>query len=52
MKPVYAAYFAKQASNIQEVAWIILELELYQALTEVIKLLCLILTIPTTSAFW
>ncbi|CAI9719171.1 Hypothetical predicted protein [Octopus vulgaris] len=44
LKSVYAADFAKQASSIQEVANIIQELELNQALTEVIKLLRLILT--------
>uniref|UniRef100_A0A0L8G6U0 HAT C-terminal dimerisation domain-containing protein n=1 Tax=Octopus bimaculoides TaxID=37653 RepID=A0A0L8G6U0_OCTBM len=50
LKSVYAADFAKQVSSIQEVADIIWELELNQALAEVTKLLHLILTIPATSA--
>ena len=45
-----AADFAKQESSIQEIAEIKQELELNQALAEGTKLLCLILTIPSTSA--
>ena len=50
LKSVYVADFAKQTSSIQEVAYIILEFELNQALAKVIKLLHLILTISATSA--
>lgn len=50
LKSVYAADFSKQASSIQEVANIIRELELNQALAEVTKLVRLILTVPATSA--
>eukprot|EP00106_Octopus_bimaculoides_P004710 XP_014772152.1 PREDICTED: cytochrome P450 2B4-like [Octopus bimaculoides] len=46
LKLFYAADFAKQVSNIQEVAYIIQELELNQ----VTKLLHQIVTIPATSA--
>ena len=50
IKPVYAVDLAKQTSRIQEVAEIIRELELNQALAEVTKLLHLILTTPATFA--
>ena len=50
LKSVYAADFVKQVSSIQEVAEIIQEFEINQALTEVTKFLCLILIIPATSA--
>ena len=51
LKSVDAADFAKQASSIQEVAEVIWELKLNQALAEVTRLLCLILTRPVTFAF-
>ena len=50
MKSVYVADFAKQASSIREVAVIIQEVELNQALVDVIKFVHLILTIPAASA--
>ena len=50
LKSVYTVDFAKQASSIQDVTEIILQLELNQDLAEVTKLLPLILTIPATSA--
>ena len=49
LKLVHAAGFAKQASRIQEISKIKWELELNQALAEVIKL-HLIRTLPATSA--
>ena len=50
LKSVNVADFAKQVSNIQEVAEIIQELEQNQALAEGTKLVYLILIIPATSA--
>ena len=52
LKLVYAEYFVKQASSIQEIAEILRELEQNQAMVVVIKLRSLLFTIPITSAFW
>ena len=49
LKSVYASYFAKQASSIQEIAEIIRKFELNQALAKETKLLRLILTVPAIS---
>ena len=48
LKSICAVDFPKQVPSSQEITEIICKLELNQALAEVIKLQCLILTIPVT----